>query len=256
MRRLGGWCSGRVVGAVLAGVGAATVAMAAAPVAGPGGDFSRHVPPGWRLLSSVTGDLDGDGREDAALVLEKTDAARRQSNPGLGAPELNLNPRRLLVLMQVGPGERVLLRRDGLLPSENDAESPCLADPLDGGGVTMPPGRLVLELQHWTSCGSYGAGQEQFIFRLEGARLRLIGHERSEFSRASGEQTEVSTNLLTGQRKTVEGLNVFERSSTARTRWQRLGTLAPVFLDTLDRAQLACEPPPAASPATPPVWCR
>lgn len=69
-------------------------------------------------------------------------------------------------------------------------------------------------------------------------------------------RTEISTNLLTGQRKTVEGLNAFERSGTARTRWQRLGTLAPVFLDQLDQAQLACEPPAAASPATPPAWCR
>lgn len=227
-------------------------AMAAAPGASRADKaLDRHVPPGWRLLSSVSGDLDGDGREDAALVLETTDAARRRDNPGLGAPVLNLNPRRLLVLLQVGPDERVLLRRDGLLPSEHDAESPCVADPLDGGGVEMPPGRLVLALQHWTSCGSYGAGREQFIFRLEGTRLRLIGHERSEFSRASGEQTEISTNLLTGQRKTVEGLNAFERRGVARTRWQRLGPQAPVFLDTLDRAQLACE---ASAPS--PVWCR
>jgi len=50
--------------------------------------------------------------------------------------------------------------RDDLLPSEHDEEVPCLADRLDGGGVSIKRGNLVIELHTWLSCGSYGVRHE------------------------------------------------------------------------------------------------
>lgn len=191
------------------------------------------LPQGWKQLARVAGDLNRDGRDDLVLVAEQTDPARFKKNSGLGAPVLNLNPRRLLVLLATPSGFKPILSRDGLLPSANDEDSPCLADPLeDGGGVAIERGNLVIAKQTWMSCGGWGVTQEKFTLRLEGARFRLIGYDVLEFSRNTGEQSELSVNYLSGKKKITQGATA-DGSTQPKVTWDRLSPRRAVFLDEM-----------------------
>lgn len=196
-------------------------------------DYSRWVPEGWRLDRAVTGDLDKDGVADVVLVLQENDQGNRVRNEGLGAPELDTNPRRLVVLLKSSNGLRKIAESSRLLPPENDADSPCLADPLEEGGVRIERGLLIIDLHYWLSCGSWSVSHSTFTFRFEKERFRLIGLDGYEYMRNSGERSETSTNFLTGKKKVTTGLNQFDESIKPNVSWERLPAMKPVYLDKM-----------------------
>lgn len=211
--------------------------IGAGPVSAADTSFARWVPSGWKLLHQAQGDLDGAGGRDAVLVLEQTDPARRVPNAHLGPAELNLNQRRLLVLVDGGKGLAKAIEQDGVLPSEHDSDQPCLEDPLHEEDAVVIRNRTLRLTEHsWTSCGSYGTSREAMIFRLEpdGKRLRLIGLDYSDMMRNSGEASETSVNYLSGRRKRVTGLNAFDPAENRpKTTWSRISRRTPLYMDEM-----------------------
>lgn len=165
--------------------------------------FGAFIPEGWILLRHAEGHLNGDGKQDAVLILEKDDPLLRRKNDLLGPDVLDLNPRRLLILFQNTKGYEAALQSDSFLPSRSDEEIPCRADPLEDGDIAISRGRLLITLNYWTSCGGWGSRTNTYIFRYENKRFRLIGAENIEFMRNTGEQTNYSVNYLTGDTKTT-----------------------------------------------------
>ncbi|MBT2772333.1 hypothetical protein J7J47_08815 [Halomonas sp. ISL-60] len=195
--------------------------------------FEHWVPSGWKLISSATGDLNRDGADDAVLVVEEVSADNLFENDGFGSPVLNLNPRRLIVLLNTQSGYRTFLTRDNLLPSEHSQENPCLADPLlSEGDISIARGRILVALGTWLSCGSYGVSRQAFTFRLESEQFRLIGYDYSGFSRSTGEVTEVSVNYLTGKKKTTTGGNMFEEM-TPSVSWSQISEPHQFYLEDI-----------------------
>ena len=212
--------------------------------------FANWIPKGWRLIAHKTGDLNQDGIDDAVLIAEETNRANFKKNQeSLGADVLNLNPRRLIILLNISEGFRKILSRDDLLPNKNDENNPCLADPLKAGGVSISRGNIVVKLESWLSCGSYGITNEKFTFRLEDTRFRLIGYDYSEFHRSIGEQSQASINYLTGKKKITEGLNAFE-DSKPKVSWE---TLPPKRNFYLDEMSLYCD---TTNKAHKDNWCQ
>jgi len=156
--------------------------------------WKEWVPAGWKIIHSATGDLNQDGRSDAVLVLEEDNPANRKSNDGLGDSVLNLNPRRLVILFQTASGYQKVASTDRFLPSENDADCLCLADPVGDRNIHVSRGLLKIGLLYWVSCGSWGVTHRTFTFRYENNCFRLIGLDVSEFMRNSGESSEYSIN--------------------------------------------------------------
>lgn len=223
-------------------------AVAAAP-----DSFNRWVPKGWKLIHKASGDLNRDGVDDMVLVLENTSPAHfKKKEPGQFGPDtLNVNPRRIVVLLKAPQGFTEVLRRDDLLPTQHDENTPCLEDPLANGGVSIARGNLVIELQQWLSCGSYGVLGETFTFRLQGSRFQLVGYDRSESSRNIGNRSHTSTNFLTGQRKRTTGANDFdEKPRKEKVVWQKLPAMPAFFLDDLS---LSCDPVDSMQKNH---WCR
>ncbi|EJE53890.1 hypothetical protein PMI14_01213 [Acidovorax sp. CF316] len=225
--------------------------LAAPSFAAPSDALAQWVPNGWKVITNNAGDLNRDGIDDVVLVTEETNPANFKKKPeGSPGPNiLNLNPRRLVILLRSSSGLKEVLRRDNLLPSENAEDMDCLADPLANGGVSIARGNLVIELQDWRSCGSYGVVSEKFTFRTQGTRFQLVGYDRSESSRSTGERSEYSTNYLTGKKKTTTGLNDF-RDFKAEVSWKRLPSKKAFFLDEIS---LHCD---AADPAQKNNWCQ
>ena len=174
-------------------LGMVPVATWAAPVSP---DF---VPQGWKLEQQVDGDLNGDGRADKVLVLQQQDAANWQDNKGLGTPRLNLNPRTLLVLWNTPQGYKEAVRNTTLLPSENSADTPCLADPLDEGGISIRKQVLLVDLHYWLSCGSYSVNHMRYTFRYQQGVWPLIGLDVDSSARNSEDTERSSYNFATGK---------------------------------------------------------
>ena len=184
---------------------------------------------------------------------KKTSLAHFKKNPPgqFGPGTLNLNPRRLVVLLSTPQGFKEVFRRDDLLPTQHDENSTCLEDPLANGGVSIVRGNLVIELHQWLSCGSYGVVGEKFTFRYQGPRFQLVGYDRTESSLNMGHRSESSTNFLTGQRKKTSGMNDFEeKAHKPKVVWQKLPATAAFFMDEIS---LSCEP---ADTEQKHHWCR
>ena len=194
--------------------------------------WQSWLPKGWKLLQSVTGDLNQDGTNDAVLLLEENNPANKKANQAMGAETLNLNPRSLLILLQSNSGYQKAFSSDSFIPPEHDADTPCLADPLDNGGIHIKAGILKIEFQYWLSCGSYSVSQQSYSFRYENARFRLIGFDRAESMRSTGDRSEYSANLLTGKEKTTTGLNDVE-ASKPKVKWGKLVDSRPVYFEDI-----------------------
>ncbi len=219
--------------------------------------WQKWIPPHWKLLMVTQGSLSKGSAADVVLVMEEDNAKNVIANDQLGAQTLNLNPRRLVILSPTTSGYRKTYSADHFLPSESDAESSCLSDPLmSEGGIEIAKGLLKIELGYWLSCGSYGVTHRTFTFRKEQDQFRLIGLDSLSYSRSSGEGTQYSSNYLTGRQKVTEGITVIEPDEAAgdakapkpTVHWKRFAP-AKFTLDAMDMAQ-------CVDYDTGPVWCR
>ena len=111
----GRWCAGLALALSLPAVAA---------------DFNAWIPAGWKVVASAEGDLNGDGAADVVLVLQQQDARKIVANEGLGASQIDTNPRQIKVLLRQGQGYRLAAENSHWLPSAGNVESACLADPL------------------------------------------------------------------------------------------------------------------------------
>lgn len=204
--------------------------------------ISDFVPAKWKIIAEAKGDLNKDGLVDVALVIEKTDPKNFISNADrLGRDILNINPRMLMVLFKQNNGKYLLAARNtGFVPSENDDESPCLADPIgETGGIEIKKGVLIVSFQYWLSCGSYGVNTNSYTFRYQDKKFALIGFDEHYYSRASGEITKMSINFSTNSMNYTEGGNMFkEEENKPKTKFKKIPAkklldLATVTIDAV-----------------------
>ena len=197
-------------------------------------NYSQFIPKNWKIIETVTGDLNRDGLNDTVIVIEENNPENLIANSGLGSDVLNTNPRSLLVLFKTAQGYQLISKND-LLPSENDAESPCLADPLEDGGMSINKGILKINLHYWLSCGSWYVTNNNFSFRYQNKAMHLIGFDQTEFHRASGDQSSRSINFSTGKMKSTTGENEFaESKQPVQVKWSKLKQTYKLKLEQID----------------------
>lgn len=203
-----------------------------------GASAAAFVPAGWQQIAQATGDLNKDGLEDRALIIENTSRDNFIANEqGLGGDTLNLNPRMLLVLFrEQGKGYKLVEENTAFIPRPDDAESSCLADPLgETEKVTIRKGLLGLHFQYWYSCGSWYTSNHDYLFRFQNGRFELIGFDTDEMHRASGERSHYSVNFSTGKYSHTSGGNEFEDNGKKQeTKWGVLKAPRKLTLRTMD----------------------
>lgn len=185
------------------------------------------IPHGWKTIVHESGDLNKDGIDDHVIVIEDTKSENFRINDRLGQDTLNLNPRLIMVFLKEKDHGYTLVAQNaiGFIPSENDEESTCLADPLmTEGGITIQKGILIISFQYWLSCGSWYVNNADYKFRYQDGEMKLIGFDHSEFHRASGEQSSTSINLSTKQMEHTTGYNMFDDSTSkpkkSKSKWK------------------------------------
>lgn len=173
--------------------------------------LKSFIPNGWKMILETTGDLNKDGLADQVMVIENTNPKNVIVNEGLGMNKLNTNPRILLVLFKTTVNSYQLgVKNSGFIPSENDAESTCLEDPLmQEGGITIEKGLLKISYQYWLSCGSWYVTNKEYTFRYQNQKFELIGYDDSSLHRSSGEMSSTRINFSTHKMSETTGGNEF-----------------------------------------------
>jgi hypothetical protein len=159
------------------------------------------LPMEWRIEIQKSGDLNGDGRDDVALVLRALDDRNVLDTRGQGGPEnYDTNPRILAVAFANASGGYDLALENHTLVARTTF--PGEQDPLDPngvqeGGVEIKNGTLQVTL------GYFGGnmGRKTFTFRFEKTSFRLIGFDSVDVERSKGLMNDVSINYLTRRMK-------------------------------------------------------
>lgn len=201
------------------------------------GLIEDFVPKSWTVLYHVQGDLNKDKVDDHAMIIENTDPKNFKKNEGLGADQLNLNPRILLIFFQNKDGYALAAKNDkGFIPPENSEDSPCLEDPIsETKGISIEKGLLKVAFNYWLSCGSWSVNAATYTFRFQNNGFDLIGFDHSEYHRANGEKSDTSINFSTKKKSETTGGNMADDDSTnQKTVWSTIRSNKLYDLQTID----------------------
>jgi hypothetical protein len=195
-----------------------------------------HLPKGWKLLKLVSADLNSDGLADLVFVRAQEDP-KKISKREDGFIQDN-NPRALVVLLADKDGFSKVVECTKFIPPEFDPEFEAYGERFRG--ISVSKNVLTVSFQHWASAGSWWVDTDEFKFRLEAGRLRLIGSERLTYHRSSGEMSRASTNHLTGKVKETLGLYHFDEAKDKPVvTWKTLPSRKPIYIEDLPPCALA-----------------
>jgi len=186
--------------------------------------IEAFVPAGWKILQRADGDLDGDGRPDAAFVLENS----QQPDPGFGDEEEGWQtfwPRIVAVVLAEGEGYRLQSSNARFVPAWTQSN---FDDVMEDGSLSIAQGVLSVRFRQFASAGSWWAGQTTFKFRLQADEMALIGMDRESMHRASMEYSNLSMNFLSHRAKQTTGADGDEPRA-AKHRWHAFGDAAPTL---------------------------
>ena len=190
--------------------------------------IADFVPAGWKIETRLDGRIDTDARPDAVLLLRDADPRNVLHNEGLGASELDTNPRLLVVLAADPAGGFRRLAQSSALIRRND--TPTLEDVMEEGGLSLTDRKLTVSVGFFANAGSWTMSTTRYTFRWQDGCMRLIGYDEQATQRNSGDITNTSVNLLTGSRTLKTG-NI--ANDHDRVRHQRGKPVAPVCLEAV-----------------------
>jgi hypothetical protein len=179
---------------------------------------------GFVVVSKVMGDLNGDRLSDIAVHIKGTSP---RFITKLSNDEYDANPRVLIILFKtaVGNGYQLIEQNNKLITTP---DSPAMTEPFQR--MSIAKGILKLELELWTSAGSWGATNGTYKLRYQNGRFFLIGADREDYRRNDIEMTTRSYNFLTGKvkyinkiRPTIENPSAYDRKPIIK--WRKIPRL-------------------------------
>jgi hypothetical protein len=180
------------------------------------------VPAGWGIVARESGDLNADGRQDLAVLMQMRDRANILSVPvGDETVAFDTNPHLLAVAFGApGGGYRLAASNHGLF-----------LRPIQPFTGDDPPGDETIRIERGGLLVSFGylRGQASYRFRWQRGAFRLIGYESSG---ASGGCVEtISINYLTRRARVS---NVPISSDRTPVSWRSVTGGAPPTLGEID----------------------
>lgn len=164
--------------------------------------FEKIIPKDWRLLDSISADLNQDGIKDLVIAIQNTDQNKIEFNDGLGIDSIDLNPRVLAIYFGTESGElkKKLISEEFIILRD----SPTMDEPFEGFHINNK-GVLDINFRFWYSAGSWSMSNHTYRFRYQNNDFVLIGYDSNEAHRASRETTDYSINFLTKKMKITKG---------------------------------------------------
>ncbi len=187
------------------------------------------LPSGWRIEEQLSGDLNGDQRDDLVLVLRQQDPRNIVEHDGFGISPLDSNPRMLAIAFAGPAGGYTLAAQNHTLITRHEA--PNLSDVFeDGPGISIVRGTLRTTLYFFSNAGSWSTGSASFTFRWQDGAFALIGYDNSSLMRNSGHTESLSINYATRRVRYTEGSIDSDEDSV---RWETLTSPRRWTLETV-----------------------
>mgnify|MGYP006911569072 CR=1 FL=1 len=161
----------------------------------------KFIPENWKLIQFEKGDLNKDGFEDLAIVIQDTDTANTIINQGFGYDTLDTNPRTLLVYFynkETSKFEKKLESRN-IIPNHS---VPTMEDPF--AGIIIKKSILEINYYFWYSAGSWYVTHRTYKFRFQNHDFYLIGIEDESTHRGTMASKSTSINFSTRKMQTIE----------------------------------------------------
>ena len=186
-------------------------------------------PKGWRVMKVAEGDLNKDMRADCVLIVHGRNSKFVYKNDSFGTKEFDTNPRILVVAFRDAGRFRLVEQNNSFIIN---AYSPTMTEPLQD--VEIKNGVLRFYFEEFYSMGTYSMATRKYVFRFQEGELALIGADKTETHRASGEIETRSYNFSTG-RMSIENGRI-DDNGRGKVRWAG----AP----SIERKTLKTAPPP------------
>lgn len=189
---------------------------------------NEFIPPGWAILNSASGDLNKDGLEDVAVVLQYQDTLKFVDYET--GKVVTGRPRLLFILFRNADGS--YRGAEQALPSyvlmNNNPE---MQDPFRSIGIKKGILEIGFQLLHRT--GNWDEINSIYKFRWQG-NFALIGADLHIFKKADSQHFDYSYNFSTMQRdltkSTVNGIPVTTTEAIFPDYGlKNLGTIRPPF---------------------------
>lgn len=152
------------------------------------------IPAGWKIMSEAEGDLNGDKRQDFVLVIKANNEKFLNKNEGLGDDVFDTNPRILAILFWENDKYKLVLQSNSFIAM---ADSPTMSEPFQGVKITN--GVLQFDFEIFMSAGGWGMSNQNYKFRYQNGDFVLIGADKTDVQRNTGEMETRSYNFSTGK---------------------------------------------------------
>lgn len=185
--------------------------------------ISDFVPAGWAILDTAYGDLNKDGKTDAAIVIQHNDSVALVKNL---EDTVLTQPRMLLIFFEKSTQSGfVLIEQSNSFILSHD--NPVMDDPYQE--LAINNGILEVKFRLFYNMGSWYVTNATYKFRYQQGQFILIGADQSSFHRATHDFEDYSYNFLTKKRALTKGN--YEKG-IKKTTWKTLNIQALRSLKT------------------------
>ena len=195
-----------------------------------GNTLAEIIPDGWKVLDSISGDLNRDTIPDLVFAIQNTDKNYLEVNDGLGADTIDLNPRILGIYFgsKSGKFHKELIAEDFIILRD----SPVMEEPFVGFSLNKK-GVLDITFHIWYSAGSWMVSNHTYRFRFQDDQFTLIGYDSNETHRGTGASIDHSINFLTGKIKVTK--ENFDSNDPKSVQWKKFKMKELYTLQTLKK---------------------
>lgn len=169
-----------------------------------GNNISELIPKNWILISKAEGDLNNDGYNDLAFVIQSTYKRNIYKNKReLGSKTIDLNPRIFAIYFKdpISGKYNLRIQKNRFILIK---DSPIMEEPFEDIKINNK-GVLIIYFNIWYNAGSWSTVRHIYKFKFYNNKFKLIGYDRNELIRNTGETTDYSYNFLTNKMKISKG---------------------------------------------------
>ena len=181
--------------------------------------LQKFVPQNWQIISQTQGDLNQDGLNDAAIIIQPKDR--------------KILDRKLLILINQNHVLQPYATKQIPKWTYRDTEN-CIDEAIDEDSIKINKSLLDITFNGMNSCSNWYGESWTYRFKLSQQQFKLVGFEYWFAYKTDGKATRHIGNFLTQKLKTTI-YNEFDDQIKPKITWKKLSQIQP---NTLDKIQL------------------